>query len=86
MVVTLKDELDKYLSFEDEGTLTILGQAIVIFDKATEESTDISDLDGEWWEKLPRPVKCSMIAGFAMGRMVNAQQVINKYLTAGEHP
>lgn len=80
---TLREEIEKLLNMGDSGGMELLGQSLIVFSKVNRESTEITDLNGEWWEKLSASHKRVMLMGLALPEMVNIAQLIQNYQRAG---
>lgn len=78
MTSTLKDELEKLIE-EDHSDLGNHGQALIVFAKATDPSSEINDLNGEWWEKQEDYVRRTMLAGLAWPVMIDWNTMLSKY-------
>lgn len=78
MTSTLKEEVEKLIE-EDGNDLENHGQALLVFGKASDQSSEIGDLNGEWWEKQEEYVRRTMIAGLAFPVLIDWQVLVNKY-------
>lgn len=78
MTSTLKDEVTKLIE-EDGSDLANHGQALIVFAKATDPSSEINDLDGDWWMAQEEYIRRTMLAGIAFPVIIDWNNLINKY-------
>lgn len=80
---TLREEIEKLLQMSGENGLADLGQSLIVFAKVNKDSTEITDLNGEWWDKLSVAHKRVMLMGLALPDMVSIPRLIDRYQAAG---
>lgn len=78
MTSTLKDEITKLIEV-DGSDLENHGQALIVFAKATDPSSEINDLNGEWWEAQEDYIRRTMLAGLAFPVMIDWTNLLAKY-------
>lgn len=76
-------EVNRYFDM-DGPDLATLGQALTVFDLATEASVSLEGFTGEWWESLDEDKKRSFISGSMMYRLIDINAVVRRYKEARE--
>ena len=85
MTTTIKDEMDRLLGMEYARPLEGMGQALIVIDRLNQESTDIKDLNGEWFDKLSDREKRSFLSGLAYEQLISVSGLLQRYIDAGLH-